>query len=87
MFLNNIIIVLNLLKNEQYINANLYFCLYVQILFLVYGISGNPLYNFYMFNIYVMTSALILVESQKIYNIKNQNIEEGKNEQKNNNIV
>ena len=57
---SNVIFTLNLLKkcNEKSIKTILNFSLAVQILFILYGITGNTLYEFSQITIYLLTIAI-----------------------------
>lgn len=71
LFLYNIYITLKALRNlnSEDGKVDVYFSFYIQVLFLVYGISGNPLYNFYIFSIYIISSSIPITELKRINKI------------------
>lgn len=50
-------------------NYLIFFSIFVQVFFLTYGMSGNPLYNFYILNIYIISTAIpIIIERERKIN-------------------
>jgi O-Antigen ligase. len=71
MFIYSLRITILLLYNRKNLDVKeekaLYFSLYLQILFLIYGFTGNPLYDNYIFFIYIISISIPISIKRKNY--------------------
>ena len=75
LFIKNLLNSFNILKSCEFEDKSaIYFSIFVQLFFLIYGISGNPLYNFYIFAIYILATAIPLSLKDRRNLDENRNI-------------
>lgn len=82
-----LIVLFRTFRKIKYLNQNnisgmketLIFSLYIQILFIVYSFSGNPLYNYQFISIYLFVIAIEGSITKKLINGKSEDNNEGRN--------
>lgn len=71
--LNNTIKCFRYNKKNNKNNYLICFSIFVQVFFLAYGMSGNPLYNFYILNIYIVSTVIPIIDRNRRYINENRN--------------